>query len=98
MIVCIDVCLMVLLANLNRFTFVDIRRIYTQLIGQYLALRQPISDPDVVGLIHAKSSPYHIAQEVNSLFSVSFFLQQLLSAIWPYFLNCVPVVSISNPD
>jgi len=36
-----------------------------QLIGQYLALRNPDdANPDVVGLINSKASPYEIAQEV----------------------------------
>lgn len=39
-----------------------------QLIGQYLALRKPNDDPDTVGLISSKASPYLIAQEVRDLF------------------------------
>ena len=33
-------------------------------MGQYLALRQPNRDPDFIGLISKKSSPYDIAQQV----------------------------------
>jgi hypothetical protein len=33
-------------------------------MGQYLALRQPNSDPDLVGLISKKSSPHDIALQV----------------------------------
>ena len=34
------------------------------MIGQYLALRQPTTDPDLIGLISKKSSPRDIAQQV----------------------------------
>jgi pyruvate dehydrogenase kinase 2/3/4 len=35
-----------------------------QLIGQYLALRNPIDDPNMIGLISLQASPYEIAKQV----------------------------------